>query len=245
MNPEAERDAIRDRLIEHAHNDPGIVGAALVGSTATGGDRWSDLDLTFAVAPNTTIESALERWTSWIETEFGGVKLVDLPIPGTIYRVYLFPGALQVDLSFSEQGVFGSRSPRFELIFGEPVHHPYTVIDASPADTFGWAVHHLVRARVCIERGLVWQADYWIRQARDSALTLACLGHGIEARHGKGFDKLPPEVTARYLEAITHSLEPVELRRSLAVVTRLTLEEAQRTVPTTAQVATMLASLSA
>lgn len=245
MTSVPERDAIRDRLIEHARHDPGIAGAALVGSTASGGDRWSDLDLTFAVAPGTTIEAALARWSAWIETEFGGVKLVDLPIPGTIYRVFLFPGALQVDLSFSEQGVFGSRSPRFELIFGEPVHHPYTVVDSSPADTFGWAIHHLVRARVCIERDLPWQADYWIRQARDSALTLACLGRGIEARYGKGFDKLPAEITDRHLEAIAHSLEPAELRRSLAVVTRLTLEEAEPTVPTVKQVSTMLSSLTA
>lgn len=243
MTPLVDREAIKSRLIEYARNDPGIVGAALVGSTASGGDRWSDLDLTFAVSPNTTVEAMLESWTDWIEAEFGGVKLVDLPIPGTIYRVFLFPGALQVDLSFSEQGVFGSRGPQFELIFGQPVRHPHTVVDASPADTFGWAIHHLVRANVGIERHCLWQAEYWIRQARDAALNLACFRHRIQARHGVGFDNLPSDVTDRYIEAIAHSLEPDELRRSLAVVTRLTLEEAEYTVPTTRHVATILSSI--
>lgn len=243
MYSESEREAIKARLIEHARTDPTITGAALVGSTASGGDRWSDLDLTFAVSPESSVEAALASWTSWIESEFRAVTLFDLPIPGTIYRVYLFPGALQVDLSFSDQGVFGSRGPRFELIFGEAVEHSYTMIDQSPTDTLGWGVHHLIRANVCIERNLPWQAEYWIHQARDYALTLACLRRSIEARHGKGFDKLPANVTDRFAEALPRSIEALELRRALAAVTRLTLEEADDFVPHAAIVGQLLAPL--
>ena len=244
MNPIEQRNLIRDRLIERAKADPAITGAALVGSTASGGgDRWSDLDLTFGVAPDRGVDAVLSAWTSWVESEFGAAVLFDLPIPGTIYRVFLFPGALQVDLSFSEQGVFGKRGPRFELLFGEPVEHPYTQIDQSLPDTFGWGVHHLIRAHVCIERNLPWQAEHWIHQARDYALTLACLRRGIEARHGKGFDKLPADVTSRFTEALTRSIDQAELRRSLTAVARLTLEEGDGAVAVAPKVADLLAPL--
>jgi hypothetical protein len=42
------------------------------------------------------IESAFERWTRVVVAEFDGVVLFDLPIPSTIYCVFLFPGALGV-----------------------------------------------------------------------------------------------------------------------------------------------------
>ncbi len=238
-----DRERYKAGLIARAHADPGIIGAALVGSTASGSDRWSDLDLTFAVAPDSTIDAALASWTAWVGAEFGAVPLFDLPIPGTIYRVFLFPGALQVDLSFSEQGVFGSRGPRFELIFGDPVEHPYTVIDQAPDATFGWGVHHLIRASVCIERQLPWQAEHWIHQARDYALTLACLRRGIEARSGKGFDKVPVEVTDRFTEALVRSLDEPELRRALTAVTRLSLEEADGYIAIADDARRMLAPL--
>jgi predicted nucleotidyltransferase len=50
-----DRDRIRDTLIEKARQDPQIVAAAVVGSTVTGGDRWSDLDLTLGVAEGVSL----------------------------------------------------------------------------------------------------------------------------------------------------------------------------------------------
>ena len=47
-----ERNRVRDRIIEVAKADPRIVSGAMVGSligSSWGGDRWSDLDLTFAL----------------------------------------------------------------------------------------------------------------------------------------------------------------------------------------------------
>ena len=46
-----ERERAQERILELAQADPRIVAGAAVGSLATGGgDRWSDLDLTFGVA---------------------------------------------------------------------------------------------------------------------------------------------------------------------------------------------------
>src|SRR3954453_17435286 len=108
-----DRDRIRDLLIEKARADPLIVAAALVGSTVTGGDRWSDLDLTFGGARGVPVETGRGRGPPGVGSELAGVVLFDLPVDATIYRVFLLPGALQVDLSFTPEEQFGARSPRF------------------------------------------------------------------------------------------------------------------------------------
>src|SRR4051812_39141631 len=110
-----DRDRVRDRLIAKAEADPEVVAAALIGSTVVGGDRWSDLDLTFGVAPGVAVEQVIERWTRDVVAELDAVMLFDLAVPPTIYRVFLLPGVLQVDLSFAPEAA-SRRSPRFRLI---------------------------------------------------------------------------------------------------------------------------------
>src|SRR5262249_15185791 len=118
----AERDHIRDRLLEMARADPRIVAGAMVGSLALGpGDRWSDVDLTFGLAKGIEALEILGAWTTALGREFGAVHLFDLPLLSTIYRVFLFPGSLQVDLSFTPGAEFGALGPRFKLLFGETV----------------------------------------------------------------------------------------------------------------------------
>lgn len=59
-----DRDAARDHVLGMAEADARVVAGAVVGSLAHGsGDRWSDLDLTFAVADATSIADVLEDWT--------------------------------------------------------------------------------------------------------------------------------------------------------------------------------------
>jgi len=59
-----ERDAARDRLLEMAKVDGRVVGAAVVGSLSVGsGDRWSDLDLTFAIADDVEVDEVIADWT--------------------------------------------------------------------------------------------------------------------------------------------------------------------------------------
>ena len=52
------------------------------------------------------------------EFEFDAVSLFDLPFLSTLYRVFLFPGSLQVDLSFTPGREFGALGPKFRLLFG-------------------------------------------------------------------------------------------------------------------------------
>jgi len=131
-----------------------------------------------------------------------------------MYRVFLFPGNLQVDLSFTPKSDFGSRGPNFTLLFGTVLK-----MDEPPQPSanqlFGLAVHHLVRARICIERGSMWQAEYWISAARDYALSLACLHRGLKTNHGRGFDDLPPQILESFKETMVSSLDRGRLLHAL------------------------------
>lgn len=231
------------RLIDQARTDPRLAAAAAVGSSARGGDRWSDLDLTFAVASGVAVETVLADWTQRMESVHGAAVLFDLPVGSTIYRVFLVPGALQVDLSFAPAATFGARGPRFDLLFGEANELPAAPA-AEPAQIFGLGVHHAVRAAVCIERGRVWQAEYWLHATRDQALALACDRRGLENGHGRGFDKLPASVLEAFAGSFVGTLTAGELRRALAVAITGLLREAGD-LPTARQVRPMLGELCA
>ena len=147
------RNRIRDRVLQLAAADTRVVAGAIVGSLAhDGGDRWSDLDLTFAVADTVPVRDVLADWTRTIVDELDAAHLFDLPSGATIYRVFLLPGCLQLDLSFSPAAAFGASGPKFQLLFGSAVEKPHAQ-SPSAHELFGYAVHHALRARFCIERG--------------------------------------------------------------------------------------------
>jgi hypothetical protein len=210
-----ERDRIRERILAMARADGRVVAGAAIGSAAHGpGDRWSDLDLGFGVGEGASPGEVLADWTPRLEREHGAVHLFDVASGAAIYRVFLFPGALQVDLSFAPAAAFGARGPKFKLLFGSAVEHP-------PAERpgamhlFGLGVHHAVRARFCIERGRPWQAQHWISELREIGLTLACRRRGLEMREGRGYDELPPEVLKPFEDTLVRSLDRAALLRTL------------------------------
>jgi hypothetical protein len=220
------RNLVRDRVLQLATSDVRVIAAAVVGSLALEeGDRWSDLDLTFAVADDFSILEVLEDWTRNIKKEFEATHLFDLPGGASIYRVFLLPGCLQFDLSFTPAANFGASGPKFRLIFGSVLEKPFPE-PPTAQEIFGYAVHHVLRARFCIERGRLWHAEYWISSARDLALSLACRRRGLPTFHGRGFDDLPSEVHDRFINTFIASLERGELLRSLDLVINGLLGEA-------------------
>jgi hypothetical protein len=220
-----ERDQVREHVLELARDDPRVVAAAVVGSLADGGgDQWSDLDLTFGVEDGAAVSDVLADWTTRIVGELDGVHLFDLPSGATIYRVFLLPGTLQLDVSFTPAAAFGAGGPRWHLLFGAEIEKPRPAAP-SAAELFGYAVHHARAARVAIERGRRWHAEYWISALRDHALGLACRRLGLPASYGRGFDDLPGEVLAGFEAAIVRSLERDELLRALACALEVLLSE--------------------
>ncbi len=146
--------------------------------------------------------------------KYGAVRLFDLPSGTSIYRVFLLPGCLQFDLSFTPEPSFGASGPKFKLLFGHSVEKPF-VKPPQASDLFGYAVHHVLRARFCIERGRFWQAEYWISSGRDYALNLACRHLGLPTSNGRGYDSLPPEVLDSFKCSLVATLERDELLRAL------------------------------
>jgi hypothetical protein len=222
----AQRERVHNRVLEMAAADRRVVAGAVVGSLVAGqGDRWSDLDLTFAVDDRASVSDVLEDWTGAIVAEFDALQLFDLPSEASIYRVFLLPGCLQFDLSFTPARAFGARGPRFKLLFGSAVERPHIQPPAAH-EIIGYAVHHALRARFCIERGRMWQAEYWLSAVRDSALSLACRSRDLPARDGRGFDQLPAELLDSMRGALVQSLERDELLRALRVAVAGLLREA-------------------
>jgi hypothetical protein len=109
-------------------------------------------------------------------------------------------------------------------LFGTTIEKPF--IGPPPArELFGYAIHHAVRAQVCIERGRYWQAAYWISSLRDNAMTLACRRLGLPAYYGRGFDELPEDMRRGFADALVRSLDRVELLRSLSCAVEALLRQ--------------------
>jgi predicted nucleotidyltransferase len=208
-----EADRVRDRLLGLAEADPAVTGAAITGSRATGGgDAWSDIDLAFGVTG--PLGHAMERWTERLYRDFAAVHHWDLPVGPAIYRVFLLPGWLEVDIAFAPEAGFGPLGPNWRTAFGQTA-------DLDPpeppgaATLAGRAWHHALHARACIERRRRWQAEHWISALRDQVLALACLRFGYPVSYAKGAHLLPPELTRPLEAALVATLDQAELRRAL------------------------------
>ena len=225
----AQRDALRERLLWLAEEDERVVAGAAVGSLAVdGGDRFSDLDLTFAVADHVAIADVLEDWTRTLIDEDAAVHLADLQRGPTTYRVFLLPAALQFDLSMTPAAWFRPAGPRFRLLFGETAAGDPTAPEPPDAgDLFGWGVIYALHARACIARGRVWQAEHYVGAVRDHALSLACLRQELPAVQARGYDDLSADTLARFDDAHVGALEPDALRRALAASVRALVREGE------------------
>jgi hypothetical protein len=191
---EADRDRVRASVLEMAEADPRIVAGAELGSMVDGrSDRWSDLDLTFAVAAPTPATDVLDDWTERLAEELDAVRLFDLPVGSTVYRVFLLPDTLQVDISITPAAELWPRGPAFRLLFGTTGETRLTPPPAA-RDLFGLAVEDVRAARVATERERYWQALHFIESLRNHALAIACVRRGLKASYGRGLHELPQSV---------------------------------------------------
>src|SRR5258708_7609768 len=120
------RTAIRAELLGFAAGDPRISAAAITGSAADDReDRWSDIDLAFGIAEDIT--SVLDDWTARLYDQYKALHHLDIHAGPWLYRVFLLPGTLQVDLAFVPAAEFRALGPTFRVVFGaenEPQHTP-------------------------------------------------------------------------------------------------------------------------
>src|SRR5689334_9274242 len=95
-----ERNRIRNSILEAAMADSRITGGAITGSSARGEeDAWSDIDLGFGIREGTDIREVLADLTSLMDSKHATVHHLDVPFGPWIYRVFLLPNTLQVDIA--------------------------------------------------------------------------------------------------------------------------------------------------
>ena len=226
---------MRRRLLGLAETDPRVTGAALTGSAADGReDRWSDIDLFLGVADEVALDTVLADWSGYLYGELGALHHFDVEVPAAVYRAFLLPSCLEVDLGFTPAGRFGPAGPHFRAVFGA-VARPPPAAAPDPGQLLGLAWHHVLHARSCIERHQPWQAEHWISGIRDQTLALASLRFGQPTDYAKGADAVPVAVTGGLEEALVRSLAPEELRRALRVAAARLLLELSATDPVQAQ----------
>ena len=225
MFTKEERDQVRNRLIDLARSDPRVVSGALTGSSGRGAeDEWSDIDIAFGITEGVSVEAVLGDWTEVLTQEQGILHYWDLPFRSSLYRVFLLPSGLEIDIAAVPQQEFGPRGPSFRTLFGTA--RPQEA-DPPPSSRFliglGW--HHALHARSYMERGKSWGAEHWISALRDHTLELACLRLGEETAHARGAHRLPKDVTEPLAESLVRSLDYPELRRALGAATAAYITE--------------------
>jgi hypothetical protein len=220
-----ERARLRSDLLEYAASDRRISGAAITGSgAAEHEDEWSDIDLAFGVLDAAELPNVLSDWTAHMYDQRLAVHHVDVKSGAWIYRVFLLPSTLQVDLAFVSSMEFRALAPTFRLMFGK-ANESRHVPSPPPADIIGLGWLYALHARSCIARGKLWQAEYMISGVRDNALALACIRHGLPAVHGRGLDQLPSRVTAQFEGSLVRQLDTAELSRAFRVAVSGLIDE--------------------
>lgn len=214
-----QRALLRDELLARAAGDPRITGAAITGSGAAGReDSWSDIDLAFGITEAGELTSVLSDWTTHLYQQHRAVHHLDVPFGAWLYRVFLLPSTLQVDLAFVPVAEFRALGATFRLIFGQ-ANEPCYPLPPPPEHLIGLSWLYALHARSCIARRQWWQAEYMISGMRDQALALACLQQGLPTAHGRGMDLLPAEVIDLFEGSLVRQLDGHELARAFRVIT--------------------------
>lgn len=212
-------------MFELARADERITGGALTGSGSSGEeDEWSDIDTAFGFREGVDRDQIMRDWTEALERELDVVHVFDLPHGPTLYRVLLLSNGLEVDYSLTPAAEFGSKGPTFQLQFGEAAEVPQPEpLDIDGLIGFGWI--YLLDTRKMIERGRLWQAEYYLGGARHQMFALACIRHGLPSSYSRGVDRLPSELTEPWKKALVRSLDSDELYRVRKIATDLFLRE--------------------
>lgn len=216
MFSEAEREELRQQLLERGRQDERISGGAVTGSASKDGlDRWSDIDLAFGVHDANLLTATLADFTDFMRSTQGAVDTVDVRRDPWVYRVFLLPSTLQVDLAFAPAADFGALASTFKLVFGSARdRRELPGRDAREVLGYGWL--YALHVRSSIARNRPWQALYMLNQMRDQVVMLACLAAGLPASEGRGVDDLAEAVLCSLAATVPAGLTLDHLRGAFA-----------------------------
>ncbi len=176
-----QRERLRTELVAAAEHDPQLCGAAHTGSAATEKlDRWSDVDLALCVKPDAPLDRVIDDWTSRLYQKHNAVAHQDVMRGSTLFRVFLLPNTLQVDIAFWSATDFGAVGPNFKLIFGHP-KPPQAAAPPDINDLIGMAWLYALHMRSSLARGRHLQAEYMLSGMRNNVFSLWCVRCGVIA----------------------------------------------------------------
>lgn len=169
----------------------------------------------------------VDRWTEWIAAENGVSDTFDVRASGALYRVFLLPSTLQVDISFWPHEQFRATEEGFHVLFGTP--NPSTTAaspDPDPIIGTGWL--YAFHARSALARSRPWQAALMLDDLRAQILALACIRHGLNPWHGRDVDRLPTRELAALETTRAGDLDADALATSMRRSIELFLAEIER-----------------
>jgi predicted nucleotidyltransferase len=231
MFSEAEREELRQQLLERGRHDERISGGALTGSASRGElDRWSDIDLAFGVHDADKLTATLADFTDYMRSVLGAVDTVDVRRDPWVYRVFLLPSTLQVDLAFAPASDFGALASTFRLVFGS-ARDRRELPGRDPREVLGYGWLYALHVRSSIARNRPWQALYMLNQMRDQIAMLACLAASLPASEGRGVDDLPVSEKRQLEATVPRSLDRAELALAFAAAGDALMAQAVRVDP--------------
>src|SRR5215831_8996020 len=145
MYTSEQRTRLRAELLERAAHDVHLSGTAITGSAAVDHeDKWSDIDLAFGVADGEDLQRVLSDWTAEMYDTHSALHHYDVRAGAWIYRVFLLPSTLQVDLAFAPEAEFRPLGRTFRLVSGTATDaKPFPPARPEDAIGLGWlyAIH--------------------------------------------------------------------------------------------------------
>ena len=204
---------------------------------------WSDIDFAVRLRSDADPLTVADSWTGLIVQREEPAGRMDMWSSGALYRVFLFPDTLQLDVSFWPDDKFAAHGPHFQLLFGE-ANEPVVPPRPAPEPLISMAWLYALHARSSLARGRAWQALYMINGMRDQVVQLLCLRHDLPVAQGRGVDDLPTAVTELLRPAHPRSVAPADLRHAFAAITAVLIGEIQTAdLPDTARLAPVLNEL--
>lgn len=212
-----ERAACIRELIAVLRGAGGVEGVVALGSIANGSmDRHSDVDLAVALAPGAASARVAAECTQLVLATLPVFHYFSQSLGEIEFRGFLLDNFLEIDLGFMDADEVGAVTALPEA-------------DAAAKLDFIW--HDVIHAAVALDRGHPWRALWYVDRLRNGALELAGGRLGLEMRHFKEVDRLPPKTLAVAGTAIAAHPTAAQLWPALRAATSALFAEGRATHP--------------
>jgi len=222
----------RQQFLELLHNqlsqDPRILGAVLVGSSAVGfTDRYSDIDIYGVVTDGLDAKSVFEDWVAKIRSLRPVISnFTSQPSPDVWLAGFLFEDYLELDISFQEANKLNALKQKWQVMFDRSgeledrmkaswENRPVSPITERYIFLLNDIWYYIVHTVVCSVRGHAIRAAYYLNYVRDFCVRLAGLLENVETSESRQVHLLPADFKDELEKTLISSFEGTEMQRAL------------------------------